>query len=154
MRDVTLYEAPDGSLVTLQQYRGIDGARARPAVVGITVAEIEQLRTGQFAISQRDEARERLAEMEKMYRELVLTLDEEDQEARQAEDARDRYREALDEALALAGDALRAHTRAIWTIEGVATYPKDERAATGARLAAELARLRDLYPARAGGDDD
>lgn len=113
MRDVTLYEWDDGSLSVIRTAHPRE--RAVPAVVGITVAEIEadtkalfdakNLNTALRAFvvkvrGERDEARAKLAEVEKLRQERDFArADSSELTLRalgEAEQERDRYREALE----------------------------------------------------------
>ena len=135
MRDVTLYEDSNRTLCELTSPPPgaiAEGWMPVPAVVGITVAEVEALEQ-----TYRDD---RLA---------ALRMKGERDETR-AEAAR--YREALDDAIELAASAVRAHTRAIHHLAGNCDYPAAEQGATGERLADALRGCRDTRDALGGGD--
>lgn len=56
-------------------------------------------------------------------------------------------REALHAAIEDYAELLRAHTRAIWALNGEVKYPKRERSAMGRRAQENLAAMRDALGA-------
>lgn len=73
---------------------------------------------------------------------LADKLTAEPEQGAVAERERDEAREALRELIEDSSALLRAHTRAIWTLSGEATYPPGERGAMGAWAQARLAAAR------------
>ena len=163
MRDVTLYEDSNRTLCELTSPPPgaiAEGWMPVPAVVGITVAEVEALeqtyRDDRLAAlrmkGERDEAR---AGAEKPCGQCGRANDEYEMVESDLLLARReaaRYREALDDAIELAASAVRAHTRAIHHLAGNCDYPAAEQGATGERLADALRGCRDTRDALGGGD--